>query len=301
MNVNIIFEKFQVSFLPAFFQEKYLKEKSLKAKHLSFYSIFFNILLSIFFWFSFYGFYQKFKPGIFWIVLFSLLFFTIFFDGFIRILFLIFKKKIGSFPFSLVYKYLLKLKKSEDFYDDIIETPNSLIIHSPCPKPHWVQWGGVSYKNKSFKIVKHLKLEVSHFFKFEISEEKFPEIDLEKEKNYNILSDFSIILSPFWGFLPEKYQFSLLKYQRYNLKFNFYFSLILTFFVSFPSLIFDLIRIMQKGDVLYFILPHFLISLFFVYESLFRFLIYITERKIKGSLLAFIIKPLYYMIYEEFL
>lgn len=301
MNINVIIEKFQVSFLPAFFQEKYLKEKNLNANYILFYSSVFNILFSLLFWISFYGFYLKFKPGIFWIFLLSLLFFIIFFDGFIRIILFLFKKKIGSFPFSLIYKYLLKLKKSDEFYDDIIEIQNALMIHTPCPKPHWLQWGGIFYKDKNYKIVKHLKLEISHFFKFEMSKEKFPELDLEKEKNYNISSDLSIILSPFWGFLPEKYQFSLLKYQRYNLKFNFYFSVILTFFVSFPSLIFDLIRIMQKENVLYFILPHFLISLYFVYESLIRFLIYITEKKIKGSLLAFIIKPLYYMIYEEFL
>jgi len=296
-----IFEAFLIGFLPKQIQENYGEENNLKMFYFNLSSALFTIIISIFLWVSFYGFYLKFKPGKFWIVLISFLFFIFAIDGFIRIIFIFFRKKTGFFIFSIFYKYLLKLKENKDFNDDILDLDKVLIIHSPCPKPHWLQWGGISYNDKNYKISKHLILEISHFFKMERADEKFPEYNGEKEKKFNISSDLSMILSPLWGFLPEKYQYSLLKYERYNLKFNFYFSVILTFFVSFPSIIFDLIRIMQKQDVIYFILPHFLISLYFVYESLMRALYFLTERKIKGSLIAFFIKPLYYMIYGEFL
>lgn len=295
------FDAFLVGFLPEEYQKSFWEKSNIKTPHMAYLSSLFIILLSLIFLFSFYGFYLKFTPGKFWILLITIFFSIFILDGFLRIILKIFKKDYGAFPFSIINLYLSKFKKSNEFNDEIMEVKNLLIIHSPCPKPHWVQWGGINYKDKSFKISKQLKLEISHFFKFEPSEEKYPAYDLEKEKNYNIASDFSIILSPLWGFLPEKFQYSLLKYERYNLKYYFYFSLILTFFVSFPSMIFDLIRFMQKREVIYFILPHFLISLYFVYESVMRFFYFITERKIKGSLIAFFVKPLYYMIYGEFL
>lgn len=287
--------------MPEEYQRIFWDKSNFRLPYIAILNSLFVIFLSLIFLFSFYGFYVKFKPGKFWLFIITIFFSFFILDSIIRIVLKIFKKDYGAFPFSLINFYFLKFKKSDDFKDEILQVKNLLIIHSPCPKPHWVQWGGLTYDNKSFKISKHLKLEISHFFKFEPSEEKFPPYNLEEEKKYNISSDLSIILSPLWGFLPERFQYSLLKYERYNLKYYFYFSIILTFFVSFPSMIFDLIRFMQKREVIYFILPHFIFSLYFVYESLFRFFYFITERKIKGSLIAFFIKPLYYMIYGEFL
>lgn len=296
-----LFNGFLVGFLPGEYQKTYGEKNNLKITYVPLLNSLFVIFISLIFWISFYGFYEKFKPGKFWIF-FVTIFFSIFIlDGIFRIILFFFKKNYGAFPFSIINQFFLRFKKSEDFNDEIMEIKNLLLIHSPCPKPHWVQWGGITYKDKPYKISKQLKLEISHFFKFEPSEGNFPTYDREKEKNYNISSDLSIILSPLWGFLPEKYQFSLLKFERYNIKFYFYFSVFLTFFIFFPSMVFDLIRIMQKREVLYFILPHFLISIYFVYESLIRFFLYFTERRIKGSLIGFFVKPLYYMIYEEFL
>ncbi len=296
-----ILDAFLIGFLPKIFQETYGEKNNLKMFYFNFLSSFFTIIISIIFWASFLGFYLKFKPGKFWIILITIFFSILIIDSIVRFVLMIFKKKKGFFVFSLFYKYLLKLKENKDFNDDILEIDKVLIIHSPCPKPHWLKWGGLSYNERNYKISKHLRLEITHFFKLERSDERFPEYDKEKEKNFNISSDLSIILSPLWGFLPEKYQYSLLRYERYNLKFNFYLSIILTFFVSFPSIIFDLIRVMQRQDVLYFILPHFLVFLYFLYESIIRFWSFVSEKKIKGSLLSFIIKPLYYMIYGEFL
>lgn len=294
-------DKFLIGFLPGEFQNSFGEKNNIKITYLTFISSIFMIFISLIFWFSFYGFYLKFKPGFFWIIFISFIFLLITLDSIIRIILKFFKINSGSLPFSLFGRYLKKLKKSQDFNDEILELKDSIIIHSPCPKPHWIQWGGISFNDRPFKISKHLRLEISHFFKFEEKDGNYPSYDKEREKYFNLSSDLSIILSPLWGFLPEKYQFSLLKYDRYNLRFYFYFSVFLTFFVSFPSLIFDLIRIMQKEDVLFFILPHFLTSLYFVYESLMRFISFLTERKIRGSLLSIFIKPLYYMIYGELL
>ncbi len=292
---------FFISFLPRIYQEKFKGEENFNFSYLTSISAFFTILISLLFGFSFYGFYKIFNFGIFWFLFINFLFFIVFLDGFIRlILNLIFKKSYGSLPFYLFEKYISKMQREKIFNDDILELENSLIIHTPCPKPHWVLNGGLNFKGKNYKLKKYVKLEPSNFYRFELSNLSFPLYDLEKEKNFNISSDLAFIFAPLWAFLSEKYQYSLLKFERHNFINYFYFSIFLTFFVFFPSLIFDVVRILQKREVFYFIIPHLALCIYFVHESLLRFVTFKFERRIKGSLIAFFIKPLYYMAYGEF-
>lgn len=300
MELKGFLEKFYVSFLPEKYQKDFKEKRNIKTSRLSLLSSIFTLLLFSTFFISFLGFYYNFKPGFIWLLLLSLFFITFIIDGLYRFIFSLFKKETGSFLFCLFEKLFLKPKNPDDFMDNVIETENSLIVHTPCPKPHWDKWGGIFYNGKNYKLIKKVKIGVSSFYKFEKDNGNYPYFNFEEEKNFNLASDLSLILSPIWGFLSEKYQYFLLKFSRYNLKLSFYFSVFITFFVFFPSLIFDVIRFLQKREVFYFLIPHFLLSLYFVYESMIRFLFFITERKIKGSIISVFIKPLFYMIYRRF-
>jgi hypothetical protein len=199
---------------------------------------------------------------------------------------------IGSL-FTALFGLRLRAEGPRDLAgDEISEIGGALSILSPVPKIWWERAGGITYGGEPYILAGWDREKKQYTYRFRKGGEGFPMLDPELEKARNRSSDLSYVLAPLWGFLPADLQRALEFYGRYtprpyvmiSIGFNLLFALALVG----PGL-----RNAARGVHT---IPSLLLSaaaLFLFTESALRLLRLLREGRISGSVLGFLLKPLY--------
>lgn len=289
-----------LGFLPQNYQEKLADKIGLDPLKATYWSSLFEFLFSlsilVLFIISLFagigGAIIKFVPK--WLVVLS---FLTFIEGALRLVYTISSNEpIGSFLFSFLN---LKFKRKKNIFqeDYFKETIDGLIVETPYEKNHWEEWGGINLNGKNFFIAEKITKENIFIYQFSKTTNNYPETNIEMEKKYNTCSDASIVFAPLWGYLSKEYQDELKKYGRYKPE---KFTKISFFFNLFAS---SVIFTSRVSKILFsnFYLFDFFVSIFAFYlfvESLKRLINFYSRKEISGSILGFLFKPFYYILFK---
>jgi hypothetical protein len=167
------------------------------------------------------------------------------------------------------------------------------------PKVWWERAGGVTYGGESYILTDPGRRERTKFFyRFRKGGEGFPVLDPELEKVRNRSSDRSYVFGPLWGFLPANLQKALEFYGRYRSRpyviLSIGFNLLVALAIMGPGLKNLSQGVFEIGSL---VLLAAAISIFL--ESVLRLLRLIKNGEITGSLLGFLIRPLYDMAIKD--
>lgn len=286
-----------LGFLPQNYQEKLADKIGLDPLKATFWSSLFEFIFSLFVLVlniisQFTGVYVKFFPK--WLVILS--FFTLI-EGALRLIYTISSNEpVGSFIFSFL-NYKLKREKSIFYEDYFKETTDVLIVETPYEKKHWEEWGGINFNGENYFIGEKITKENFFIYHFSKTTNNYPKINIEMEKKYNNCSDYSIVFGPLWGYLSKEYQDELKKYGRYKPE---KFTKISFFFNLFASSVIFTSRVSKILFSNFYVLDFF-VSIFALYlfiESLKRLIKFYAKKEISGSLLGFLFKPFYLILFK---
>ena len=205
---------------------------------------------------------------------------------------------IGSLPLALLG---LRLKSEGPQYvpsDEILAIEGVLNVVSPVPKVWWEKAGGVTYGGESYILAGSSRDKKKFCYRFQKGGEGFPVLDPELEKVRNRSSDLSYVFAPLWGFLPSDLQKGLEFYGRYrprpyviiSICFNFLAALAITG----PGL-----RNVSRGVFEIWSLALLAAACLLFAESIVRLLRLLWDGRTTGSLLAFLVKPVYYRAIKD--
>jgi hypothetical protein len=205
---------------------------------------------------------------------------------------------IGSLPFTLLD---LRLKSEGPAYvptDEISAIGGVLNVVSPVPKVWWERAGGVTYEGESYILAGSGREKANFFYRFRKGGEGFPILDPELEIARNRSSDRSYIFAPLWGFLPPNLQTALQFYGRYRPRPYVILSIGFNFLVALAIMGSGLKNI-SRGvfEIWSFVLLAAALPLSL--ESVLRLLRLLMNGEITGSLLGFLVKPVYYLTIKD--
>jgi hypothetical protein len=205
---------------------------------------------------------------------------------------------MGSLLFVLLG---LRLKSEASEYepaDRISAIEGVLDVVSPVPKAWWERAGGVTYEGEPYVLTGSDRERTGFSYRFRKGGRGFPILDSKLEQVRNRSSDLSYVLAPLWGFLPADLQRRLEFYGRYRPRPYVLLSIGLNFLLALalagPGLkdislgvygCWSLLLLAAGG------------SLFL--ESLVRLIRLLGNGETTGSVLAFLIKPVYYMAIRD--
>lgn len=199
---------------------------------------------------------------------------------------------LGSLPFTLLD---LRLKSKDTKYvpaDEILAIGDTLNVVSPVPKVWWERAGGVTYEGESYTLTDSGKERTKFFYRFQKGGEGFPVLDLKLEKARNRSSDRSYVFAPLWGFLPADLQKALEFYGRYRprpyVMLSIVFNLLIALAFLGPGL-----KSISQGAFETGSLVLLAAALLLFIESALRLVRLMRNDEISGSLLGFLIRPLY--------
>jgi len=205
---------------------------------------------------------------------------------------------IGSLPLALLG---LRLKSESPRYvpsDNISAIEGALNVVSPVPKVWWERAGGVTYGGESYILAGSGRDKTGFFYRFRKGGGGFPVLDPELEKVRNRSSNLSFVFAPLWGFLPSDLQKGLEFYGRYrprpyviiSISFNFLAALA----ILGPGL-----RNVSRGVFEIWSLVLLAAACVLFTESILRLRRLLWDGKITGSLLAFLVKPVYNLAIKD--
>jgi hypothetical protein len=197
---------------------------------------------------------------------------------------------------SLLFAHLnLRLKSEGPEYvpaDEISAIGEELNVVSPVPKVWWERAGGVTYGGESYILAGSGREKTKFFYYFRKGGEGFPVLDPELEKARNRSSDRSYVFAPLWGFLPRDLQTNVESYGRYRPRPYVVLSIGFSFLAAL-ALIGPGLKNISRGVIEIGSLVLFAAALPLFLESVLRFLRLTKNGQITGSLLAFLVKPIY--------
>jgi hypothetical protein len=205
---------------------------------------------------------------------------------------------IGSLPLAFLDLRLRSEGKGYVPRDEVLAIGEELNAVSPVPKVWWERAGGVSYEGESYMLAGSGREKDNFAYHFRKGGEGFPILDPELEIIRNRSSDRSYVLAPLWGFLPPNLQKALEFYGRYrsrpyvilSIGFNFLMALALTG----PGM-----NSISRGVFGIWNLTLLAVGLALFMESVLRLVRLLTNGEITGSVLAFLVKPVYYMAMKD--
>jgi hypothetical protein len=205
---------------------------------------------------------------------------------------------IGSLPLALLG---LRLKSEGPRYvpsDEILAIEGALNVVSPVPKVWWEKAGGVTYGGESYILAGSSRDGTKFSYRFRKGGEGFPVLDPELEKVRNRSSDLSFVFAPLWGFLPSDLQKGLEFYGRYRPRPYVIISICLNFLAAL-AIMGPGLRNVSRGVFEIWSLVLLAAACLLFTESIVRLLRLLWDGKTTGSLLAFLVKPLYYLAIKD--
>jgi hypothetical protein len=208
---------------------------------------------------------------------------------------------------SLALAFLdFRLRSKDPRYvpaDEILPMGDVLDVVSPVPKVWWERAGGVTFRGEPYFLAGSGREKAGFSYRFRKSArgeggegegagERFPVLDPEMEKVRNRSSELSYVFAPIWGFLPAAMQKSLEFYGRYRPRPCVVLSVTFDFLAAF-AMVGSGLRDVSLGvsEIGSFILLA--AAAAFFGEGLVRLLRLIWDGTVTGSLLAFLVKPIY--------
>ncbi|MBN2409014.1 MAG: hypothetical protein JXE07_04700 [Candidatus Aminicenantes bacterium] len=205
---------------------------------------------------------------------------------------------IGSLLFILLG---LRLKSEGPEYapaDRISLVGEVLDVVSPVPKAWWERAGGVSYKGESYVLTRSDREKTDYSYRFRKGGGGFPVLDPKLEQVRNRSSDLSYVLAPLWGFLPAELQREIEFYGRYCPRPYVLLSIVFNFLLAVAFMgsgvknislgVFEAWSlVLMAGSILLFV------------ESVGRLVRLMRDGETTGSVLAFLVKPVYYMAIKD--
>jgi len=220
-------------------------------------------------------------------------------DGVIRLVVVI---STGD-PIGSLFLALLGLRlKSEgprlDAGDEILAGGELLNVVSSVPKVWWERAGGVTYEGEPYILTGSGRDRAKFVYRFRKGGGAFPILDPELEKVRNRSSDLSYVLAPLWGFLPSGLQKSLEFYGRYRPRpyviMSICFNVLLAIALIGPGL-----RNVSLGVFEIWSLALLIAAIALLLESVLRVLRLMRDGQATGSLLAFLVKPVYRLAIKD--
>jgi len=195
----------------------------------------------------------------------------------------------------------LRLKSEGPEYvptDKISSIEGVLDVVSPVPKAWWERAGGVTYGGEPYVLTASDRERTDFAYHFRKGGEGFPVLDREVEQIRNRSSDLSYILAPLWGFLPPGLQRALEFYGRYRPRPYVLLSIGFNFLVALAFMGSGL-KDISRGVYEFWSLVLLAAAVSLVVESVLRLVRLMRNGEITGSLLAFLVKPIYYMTIRD--
>lgn len=195
----------------------------------------------------------------------------------------------------------LRLKSEGPAYvpaDRILPIGEALDVVSPVPKIWWERAGGVSYEGESYILTGSGRERDDFFYHFRKGGTGFPGLDLELEQTRNRSSDLSYVLAPLWGFLPSDLQRGFEFYGRYRSRPYVFLSIGFNLLLAL-ALMGSGMRNISLGIFEVWSLVLLATGLSLLVESVLRLVRLMDKGEITGSLLAFLVKPVYYMAIKD--
>jgi hypothetical protein len=179
--------------------------------------------------------------------------------------------------------------------DEILKVDGALTVVSTVRKVWWEKAGGVTYGGESFILAGSGREKTKCIYRFQKGGEGFPVLDPGLEKARNRSSDLSYVFALLWGFLPPELQRTLESYGRYRARpyviISIGFTALAAVALAGPGL-----RGMSRGDFGIGSLVSLAAAATLLTESVLRLLRLVRGGKISGSLLAFLVKPVYNLV-----
>lgn len=206
-------------------------------------------------------------------------------------------------PIGSMFLVLLDLRLKSggprhDPGDEIRAIGDELEVVSPVPKVWWDRAGGVKYEGDSYVLAGSDRENRNYVYRFQRGGQGFPILDPESEKARNRSSELSYAFAPLWGFLPADLQKSLEFYGRYRPRPYVILSIGINLLVAL-SIVGPGLRDVSAG---LFRIPGLIAiacSFALLIESALRLLRLIKNGEVTGSVLGFLVKPIYLRAIRE--
>lgn len=201
---------------------------------------------------------------------------------------------IGSLLFVLLN---LRLKSEGPEYspaDSISVVGEMLDVVSPVPKVWWERAGGVTYRGEPYVLTGSDREKTDYSYRFRKGGEGFPVLDPKLEQVRNRSSDLSYVLAPLWGFLPPELQRELEFYGRYRARPYTLLSIVFNFLLA-VALMGSGLKNISLGVYEVWSLVLLAAAILLLIESVGRLIRLLRNGETTGSVLAFLVKPVYYM------
>jgi hypothetical protein len=205
---------------------------------------------------------------------------------------------IGSLLFVLLG---LRLKSEGPKYepaDSISAIDGVLDVVSPVPKVWWERAGGVTYEGEPYVLTGSSRERTDFTYRFRKGGERFPVLDTKVEQVRNRSSDLSYVLAPLWGFLPSELQRALEFYGRYRPRPYVLLSIGFNFLAA-VAMMGSGVKNISLGVFEVWSLVLLAAAVLLLVESVGRLVRLMTNGETTGSLLAFLVKPVYYMAIKD--
>jgi hypothetical protein len=201
---------------------------------------------------------------------------------------------VGSLLFVLLGFRLKPEGRDEVMADEYASAGAVLNVTSPVPKVWWERAGGVVFEGEAYILAESHRAKAAFYYRFRKGGEGFPVLDPVKERDRNIASDRSYVLAPLWGFLPPAMQSALEFYGRYRSRPYVLLSIAFNGLAA-AAIMGSGFRNITQGVFELWNLLCFGAGLFLFLESVLRLLRHIKDGEVTGSVLAVLVKPIYYM------
>ncbi|MGB7294536.1 MAG: hypothetical protein WBC70_03030 [Candidatus Aminicenantales bacterium] len=205
---------------------------------------------------------------------------------------------IGSLLFVVLG---LRLKSEGPDYapaDRISAIGEVLDVVSPVPKVWWERAGGVTYEGEPYILSGSDRERTDFSYRFRKGGEGFPVLDPKLEQVRNRSSDLSYVLAPLWGFLPPELQGKLEFYGRYRPRPYVLLSIVFNFLAAI-ALMGSGLRNIALGVYEIWSLVLLAAGVSLLVESVLRLVRLLSNGETTGSVLAFLVKPIYYMAIKD--
>ena len=176
--------------------------------------------------------------------------------------------------------------------DEIMKIENELKIRATVPKVWWERAGGVTYGGEPYGLTASDREKMTYTYRFLKGGQGFPVLDPELEKMRNRSSDLSYAFAPIWGFLPARLQAVLESYGRYRPRPNAALSIGINVFIAL-ALAGPGLRTAALGGFGLWGAVKLTAAAGLFAESALRSIRLFGERRVTGSVLGILIRPVY--------
>jgi hypothetical protein len=183
-------------------------------------------------------------------------------------------------------------------HDEILTIGDEMTVVSSVPKVWWEKAGGVTYAGEPYVLAGSGLERRKYIYRFRKGGEGFPVLDPELEKVRNRSSDLSYVFAPLWGFLPFDLQTAIEFYGRYRPRPYVVLSIVFNVLAAL-AMIGPGLKNVSLGVFELWALVKLAVALLLLMESILRLLRLVKDGRASGSILAFLVKPVYHLAFKD--